>query len=149
MPIRLSLVIIVLTAAFARAQTTRSAATQPASTQPANALEKIAAEMIPFIDGVADTLKTVTDEATAKAALPKLTQAAKDGAKLRDATQKAGKPADDVMAKVMEKYGAQLRASSQRLLGEVQRVRSDAALEKVVGKAIDDLQLFQASAEKD
>ena len=148
MPIRLSLVFIVLTAVVAGAQTTRSA-TQPASTQPASALEKIAAEMIPFVDGVTDTLKTVKDEATAKAALPKLTQAAKDGAKLRDATQKAGKPADDVMAKVMEKYGAQLRASSQRLLGEVQRVRSDAALEKVVGKAIDDLQLFQASAEKD
>ena len=123
--------------------------TQAASTQPANAFEKIAVEMIKFVDDLNKTLNTVTDEATAKAALPKLEQAKKDVDKLKEATEKAGKPADDVMAKVMTKYGMQIQNSSAVMMANYQRIHGDAKLEAIVGKAMDELQLFQATVERE
>ena len=75
-------------AADARPATTQ-ATTRAAATRPANH-DKLATEMIRWSDDVSAILATVTDEATAKAAVPRLDEAADRILALRDATERMG-----------------------------------------------------------
>jgi cysteinyl-tRNA synthetase len=112
-------------------------------------LESFAVDSIAFLNRLNQTLDAVSDETSAKAALPKLDQAARDVAKLKETTQKMPKPSDEATQKVMEEYGGQLQAVAAKLAANQSRVRSDPKIESLIGKRLDDLQLFQATVERD
>jgi hypothetical protein len=133
------------------AMTLAAAATQPttvASTQPANTHEKLAVEMITFINGLNKTLQSVTDEASAKAAVPKLVEAKKTTDKLKKATEEAGQPSQDVIEKLMSKYGAQLKVSFDGTVGNLQRIGQDPKVMAILEKPLKDLEVFQATREE-
>jgi hypothetical protein len=144
----LSVVIVMLigSATFAAEPATAAASTQPAATsQPANDYERVAEQTVKILDDAASALVPVKDEATAKAALPKLAAAKKEADEMRESVAKLGAPSEAVQAAMMSKYAKRIEASYLKLASEQQRVRTDPALEAIVGKPLDELGLVKVA----
>ena len=139
------IVLLIGSAAFA-AEPATVASTQPAATsQPANNYERVAEQTVKILDDAASALVPVKDEASAKAALPKLAAAKKEADAMRDSVAKLGAPSEAVQAAMMSKYAKRIEASYLKLASEEQRVRTDPALEAIVGKPLDELGLVKAA----
>jgi hypothetical protein len=123
-------------AADTRPATTR-AATRAVATRPANH-DELATEMIRWSDDVSAILAIVTDEATAKAAVPRLDEAADRILALRDATERLGPAGPEVMAR----HGQRLREATTRFMGEAQRIEKDPALSAILEPSLERFKVF-------
>jgi hypothetical protein len=144
----LSVVLVLLfgSAAVAAEPATAAASTQPAATsQPANDYERLAEQTVKILDNVTGALVAVKDEASAKAALPKLAAAKKEADEMRESVGKLGAPSEAVQAAMMSKYAKRIEESYLKLAGEQQRVRTDPKLEAIIGKPLDELGLVKAA----
>jgi hypothetical protein len=112
--------------------------------KPANEYERIAADLIRFQDDVAATLKTVKDEASAKAAVPKFDGYRKRVLDIRTRSETAGNPDDAARDAMMKKYGERLKASSDAFTQEHKRIESDAKLAKIMSEPLKKLAVFES-----
>lgn len=88
-------------------------------------------------------LKDVKDEASAKAAAPKLKAIATDLQKLKKEADAMGPPSQEAKARLMAKLGADFTSMMQDLKQESRRVSSDPKLQAPLKEALDDFQKAQ------
>ena len=122
-----------------------TASSRPASTQPANDFERVAETTLAIINRITEALTPVKDEATAKAALPKIEALQKEVVQLKEAAAKLGQPSEEVQKAMQAKYAQPTVAAYLKCAAEQKRVREDLALEPILGKPLDALGLFQSA----
>ena len=113
---------------------------------PANGHEQLAADMAKFTDDVAATLKAVTDEASAKAAVPQFDEYRKRVLALRETTGKLGRPDAATRDAMMAKFGPRLKASAASMAKEQKRIEADAKLAELMAGPLAKLQVFESKA---
>jgi len=117
--------------------TTQPAATQPAASQPADSLEAIGEGYMQLLQDVTATFKTVTDEASAKAAIPAIDRFGTRNHDLRARTEKAGIQIGELQKFMESKYPEQLKALQAPFVVEMERISNshDKAMKKIIREA--------------
>src|SRR5262249_56779270 len=85
--------------------------------------DKATAELIKIFKSTADTLATIKDEASAKAAAPKLKKVGEELRALQKKMQDLGQPTKDQKEKLKEKYKKDMEAAQSNLYKELRRVQ--------------------------
>ena len=87
--------------------------------------ESVTKESIDKMQQFADVLKTIKDEASAKAARPKLEKIKKEMDELKKKADTLGNPPPEVKKKLEEKYKKDMEKVSGELAGQMMRIGMD------------------------
>ena len=117
-------------------------ATTQATTQPANADDQVAEDMASWLDRLTALLAGVKDEASANAAAAKLEVARAEALVLQDRTQSFGAFDAERQQAFQTKYGKRLGKSMEASIAELERIRSEPTLNRVLAKHLDALAFF-------
>ena len=110
------------------------------TTQPAASVEQLADEIINAIDATTTILKGVTDETTARAAIPKLEASQAALLRCHVATQQATPVSAEVQRDLAEHYGPTMLKSLAALSSEIARTRKDQAVYAILRDSLLKLQ---------
>ena len=86
-------------------------------------------------------VKSVTDEASAKAAEPKFEALGKKAQEIKDAMEKLGPPSPEVQKELETKYMAQMQAAGQEMSQAMMRLTASPELMQQVSQAMQKLQV--------
>ena len=78
------------------------------------------------------TLDTVKDEASAKAAKPKLEKLVKQMNEIKERQTKLGDPTEAEMKSLMEKHGDEMEALQKKMVTVMMRIQFDPEIQKVL-----------------
>lgn len=95
--------------------------------------EKVAADSIPVLRDMAATIETIKDEASAKAAKPKLEAIAKKMKSLKERRNKLPAPTEADIKAMLEKYGDEMEAIQRRMLAGMMTIQFDPKIQAVLG----------------
>lgn len=84
--------------------------------------EKVISDSVSKMKEVVAVMKTVTDEASAKSAAPKIQALGDDMKKIKDRMDKLGKPSDSEDKRLQAKYEKELREVTSDLMKESMRI---------------------------
>ncbi len=87
--------------------------------------ESVTQDSIDKMEEMVEVLKGIKDEASAKAARPKMEQIKKDMEELQKKSKALGEPPADVKQKLQEKHKAQLEKVTSEMMKEMMRIGLD------------------------
>jgi hypothetical protein len=87
--------------------------------------ESVTEDSIDKMEEMVEVLKGIKDEASAKAARPKMEQIKKDMEELQKKSKALGEPPADVKQKLQEKHKAQLEKVTSEMMKEMMRIGLD------------------------
>lgn len=94
--------------------------------------ESLAAEVVPVMREMADTISTIKDEATAKAAKPKLERIAAKMKDLNTRREKLPAPTEAQTKAMIEKYGKEMEAAQRKMMGSLMAISGDPKIQEVL-----------------
>lgn len=90
-------------------------------------------ESMPLMREMAATVTTIKDEATAKAAKPKLEVIASKMKDLKARRDKLPAPTEAEMKASIDKYGKEMEELQKKMIGSMMAIQFDPAIQKVLG----------------
>jgi hypothetical protein len=90
-----------------------------------NKYEKVMDDQISLMEEMVDVLKDVKDEASAKAAVPKLEDLKKRGEEIEKRAEEVGEPPEDEQKALKEKYEEQMEEVMKEMFAQMSRLMAD------------------------
>jgi hypothetical protein len=101
--------------------------------------EAAISDRLSYVKKLTAVLQGVKDEASAKAAVPKIEAIAKDMKALMEDMEKMGEPSKEEMEKLTKKYKSDAEKAGLDLMKEMARISTDPKLAAVLGGAMKNL----------
>jgi hypothetical protein len=110
----------------------------------ANETEEVFVDLIGCMGEVSATLKTVTDEASAKAAAPKFDRYRERLLKIKDRSVKANQGDMAVLEAATKKYATHLQAAMGDCKKEQDRIEKDEKVSRLMAEPLKKLEVFES-----
>jgi len=94
--------------------------------------ESLADETMPVMREMVATITTIKDEASAKAAKPKLEAIAKKMKSISERRSKLSPPTEAEMKSVIDKHGAEMEELQKKMIGSMMTIQFDPKIQAVL-----------------